>query len=241
MKKTIKTMFILLGISAISFQVNAQEPQRKQSLEQKSTSINAVYAIPIGDFRKTDLDNGSYAGNGWGISLKTNNIFAGGISFASTNSYNWVDFNTKAFQEDWSNALGGLKTEISGGKHRPFFSTYGLGYNMKLAKNLRLNIGAQAGILYNSFKSLDVSVYDSTNALIYQDNLRMDSGFAFAYSFNAEIVYTLIPNLLGIQLSGDYTGSKFKTRLRSDHVNSVKTAEQLQFINIHLGIVIFTK
>ena len=205
----------------------------------KTTSLGAMASIPVGQFSGTDLQDGGYAQTGWGLYFDSKTTLKSGLSFISHSTYSWVPLNHAALANTFTTELG-RKTEISGGKHMPFLTTLGIGYDIAATKFLKFGISAQGGLMYNSFKGFDINVYDANNTLLFTDNLKFDSQFSFAYVLGANASVSLIKDLVDVQVNVDYSASKFSSILRSHNIDPIKTSQQIQLVNVGLGIVIYT-
>ncbi len=207
----------------------------------KTTSLGAMYCLPVGDFGSTSLEKGGFANPGWGLYFDSKSTFKSGLTFISHSTYAWVPLNRGAVAKAFTENLG-LKTEVANGKHKPFLTTIGIGYDFKAAAFLTIGISAQGGVLYNSFKGFDMTVYDSTGTnVLFTDNFKYDSEFSFAYVFGAKFNFSLIKDLISFQLSVDYSGSKFDSYLRSYQLQPIKTTQHIQIVNIGAGFAFHTK
>lgn len=238
MKK--RTFTIFLFASICSAPAIAQIIKNPFTNVRKTTAIGAMASIPVGQFAGTDLEDGGYAQTGWGLYFDSKTILKSGLSFVSHSTYSWVPLNHNALAATFTSELG-RRTEISGGKHMPFLTTLGLGYDFSPVRLLRLGITAQGGLMYNSFKGFDINVYDASNTLLFTDNLKFDSQFTVAYVFGPNAGVSLIKDLLDLQVSADYSASKFNSTLRSHNIAPIKTSQQIQLLNVGLGIVVYTK
>lgn len=244
MKKTYLTLIALVTVLSSTYSI-AQEGaiKFKNPLEsaKKTTSLGAMYCLPVGDFGSTDLKKGGFARAGWGLYFDSKSTFKNGLTFISHSTYAWVPLDQDAVANAFTTNLG-RKTEVSGGKHKPFLSTIGLGYDFKVAPFLTIGISAQGGILYNSFKGFDMTVYDSTGTNIqFSDNFKYDAEFSLAYVFGAKFDFSLIKDLLSFQVSVDYSGSKYQSYLRSYQLAPIETSQNIQLLNIGAGFAIHTK
>jgi hypothetical protein len=88
-----------------------------------------------------------------------------------------------------------------------------------------------------------MKVFDknNNNALIYDDILRYDSDFAFAYTFGAECNLFIIKDVLAFHIEGNYSAGKTDTYLRSNYFSPIKAVDKMQFINLNMGFVFTTK
>ncbi len=207
----------------------------------KTTSLGAMYSMPVGDFGSTDLEKGGFARAGWGLYLDSKSTFKNGLSFISHSTYSWVPLNQDAIAKAFTENLG-RKTEVIGGKHKPFLTTVGLGYDFKAASFLSIGISAQVGVLYNSFKGFDLTVYDTTGtSILFTDNFKYDAEFSFAYVFGAKFNFSLIKDILSFQVFVDYSGSKYQAYLRSYELAPIKTTQNIQLVNIGGGFAFHTK
>lgn len=207
---------------------------------QKTTSFGAMYCLPVGDFGSTDLEKGGFARAGWGLYFDSKSTFKNGLTFISHSTYTWVPLDQKAVAEAFTTNLG-RKTEVTGGKHKPFLSTVGIGYDFKPAPFLTIGVSAQGGILYNSFKGFDMTVYDSTGtSILFSDNFKYDAEFSLAYVFGAKFNFSLIKDILSFQVTVDYSGSKYQSYLRSYHLEPIKTSQNIQILNIGAGFAFHT-
>ncbi|WP_294672152.1 hypothetical protein [uncultured Fluviicola sp.] len=207
----------------------------------KTTSFGAMYCLPVGDFGSTNLEKGGFANPGWGLYFDSKSTFKGGLTFISHSTYAWIPLNQESIAKAFTENLG-RKTEVTGGKHKPFLSTVGVGYDFKAASFLTIGISAQAGVLYNSFKGFDMTVYDSTGtSVLFTDNFKYDSEFSLAYVFGAKFNFSLIKDLISFQVSVDYSGAKFDSYLRSYQLQPIKTTQHIQIVNIGAGFAFHTK
>lgn len=68
-----------------------------------------------------------------------------GLSFVSHSTYSWVPMNQEAMEKAFTENLG-RKTKIEGGKHQPFLTTIGVGYDFHLSPKIHAGISAQGGL-----------------------------------------------------------------------------------------------
>lgn len=205
----------------------------------KSTAINVLYAIPVGEFGKKS-DEGGYANPGWGVSFDSRNHLALGFSLVSYSSYCWINLDSKAMSERMTSDLG-LRTVVDGGQHRPFFTTLGLSKHFYVTPGVQVGVSATVGVLYNSFKAFQLTIYNTNEDVIYSDYLRFDSDFAFAYGFSSDINVFLIKDILALHFEARYNTAKTDTYLRSNYFDPIKTYQKMQFFNLNLGMVFFSK
>ncbi|MGV3611140.1 MAG: hypothetical protein ACO1N0_09340 [Fluviicola sp.] len=207
----------------------------------KITSFGAMYCLPVGDFGSTDLEKGGFANPGWGLYFDSKSTFKNGLSFISHSTYAWIPLNHDAIENAFTENLQ-RKTEVAGGKHKPFLTTIGLGYDFKAASFLTIGVSAQLGMLYNSFKGFDMTVYDPTGTnVFFTDNFKYDSEFSLAYVFGAKFNIHLIKDVLSFQVTVDYSASKFDSYLRSYELQPIKTSQNIQILNIGGGFAFHTK
>lgn len=236
-KRTILSIVIVLIFSTQSI---AQKFANPFHSGQKTTSLGVMASIPVGQFAGTDLSNGGYAKTGWGFYFDSKTTLKNGLSFISHSTYSWVPLKNEALKKTFSEELG-RRTEINGGKHMPFLTTIGIGYDLAATHLIKVGFSAQGGLMYNSFKGFDINVYDASNNLLFTDNLKFDSQFSLAYVFGVNASVSLIKNLVDVQLTADYSASKFSSTLRSHNLDPIKTSQQIQIVNVGLGFVVYTK
>lgn len=219
---------------------------KNNQVSRKQSLLGAFLAIPMGEFGKTDIEQGGFAKQGYGFSFDTKNSIGKGFSTLFHTTYAWSNIDgeamAKAFDQEFESTLGtGYKTSVTGGQHQPFLSTLGLGYDFNLGNRMAFGINGQAGILYNSFRPMTIKVFDSNiNQEIYNDIVSYESSFAFAYGFGADFLFVLIPNTFGIQLSADYSSGKLDTYLVSKVFDPIKSVENMQFLNLGFSLVFYT-
>ncbi len=235
------TLLCLAGILTLcSFKSQAQSKLNPFSQAKKATSFGAMASIPVGSFSSTDIHDGGYAKTGWGLFFDSKTMLKSGLSFISHSTYSWVPLNQAELAKTFSSELG-RKTTINGGKHMPFLTTLGVGYDLHPTRILTVGITAQGGLMYNSFKPFDIDVYDNNNQLLFSDNLKFDSQFSFAYVFGAQVGLNVVKDLVDIQFSADYSAARFNAMLRGHNIPPIKTSQQIQLVNIGAGIVVHTK
>lgn len=206
----------------------------------KTTSFGAMYCLPVGDFGSTSLQKGGFARAGWGLYFDARKTFKSGLSFISHSTYAWVPLDQQAIATAFTENLN-RKTTVTGGKHKPFLSTVGVGYDFKATPFLTIAVSAQGGILYNSFKAFDMSVYDANGTTIaFSDNFKYDAEFSLAYVFGAKFNFSLLRDVVSFQLSVDYSGSKYQSYLRSYHLAPINTTQNIQILNIGAGFAFHT-
>ena len=240
---------VILTIASVKSQnetstVSAQNSEQKQVQNpNNSSTIGAFIAFPMGEFGKTDLENGGFAKQGYGFAFDSKNILAKGFSFVSHSTYAWVDIDgdamAKAFDEEFG---AGYRTEITNGQHQPFLSTIGLNYDYHVTKRVSFGANAQAGILYNSFRPMGIKVYYTpNNILLYDDIVSYESNFAFAYGFGVDISFSLIPNVVSFQITADYSAGNLNTYLISKQFDPIKSVDKMQFLNLGASLVFYSK
>ncbi len=237
---------LMLGQSDSTSRSKNTANTKNEQTSSKQSLLGAFLAFPMGEFGKTDIENGGFAKQGYGFSFDTKNTVGKGFSTLFHTTYAWSDIDgdamAKALDQEFESNLGsGYKTSVTGGQHQPFLSTLGLGYDINLGKRMAFGINAQAGILYNSFRPMTIKVYDSNiNQEIYNDIVSYESSFAFAYGFGADFLFVLIPNTIGLQLSADYSSGKLDTYLVSKVFDPIKSVESMQFLNLGFSLVFYT-
>jgi len=238
-----KTKHLLSVLCLLFFNAAiAQKIRNPLTSAKKSTSFGAMAVIPVGKFGSTDLHTGGFANPGFGFYFDSKNTFTNGLSFISHTTYAWVPLDKKALDNAFTSELG-QRTVIDGGKHQPFLTTFGLGYDVSPFKGrgISLGISAQAGFLYNSFKPFDITVYNAANSVAFTDNLKYDSHFSLAYVFGLNLKLPLITDVIDLQIIGDYSGSKFTSVLRGGTIKAIPTTQQIQMINVGIGFLVHTK
>lgn len=236
-----KIHLAVLALLSTAGTVQAQKITNPFSKADKYTAIGAMASIPSGQFRSTDLKDGGYASTGWGLYFDSKTVLKSGLYFVSHSTYSWVPLNDAALNTSFTKELG-KKTTINGGRHMPFLTTLGLGYEVHPKKFMTLGLSVQGGLMYNSFKSFDITVYDTDNTtVLFNDNLKYDSQFSFAYVVGAQVGFNLVKDLLDFQIIADYSASKFSSTLRGSSLPAIRTAQHIQLINVGAGIVVHTK
>jgi hypothetical protein len=237
----LNTLVLVLTFLSASQMVSGQKFSNPFSKADKYTALGAMVSIPTGQFGSTDLKDGGYANTGWGLYFDSKTALKSGIYFVSHSTYSWVPLNDAALNTSFTRELG-KKTTINGGKHMPFLTTIGLGYEVHPKKFMTLGLSLQGGLMYNSFKSFDITVYDADNTtVLFNDNLKYDSQFTFAYVVGAQLGFNLIKDLLDFQIIADYSASKFNSTLRGSTVQPIRTSQHIQLLNVGAGIVVHTK
>ncbi len=228
MKRKILTPFFALCIFLTAF----------DSFAQNQTSFGAFLAMPVGKFKSTDLNEGGFALNGWGIVLDTKNPlknFPKGLSFYSHSTFQWNAMDTKTMQEEFTKELG-YRTEISDSKYSPLLTTIGPAYDFPVGEKVTLGLNGTAGIIFNNTKAFSVTVYDANNVVLVKELYNFEGNIAFAYTFGAQIKFEVIPDLFAISLYGDYTGAKQKTDVSSQNT-SLETFQSLNYLNFGIKLV----
>jgi hypothetical protein len=237
---------VLLGQSDSTSRSESKKSSKNNQTSSKQSLLGAFLAFPMGEFGKTDIENGGFAKQGYGFSFDSKSMIGKGFSYLFHTTYAWADIDgdamAKAFDKEFETNLGtGYKTSVTGGQHQPFLSTIGLGYDFHLTERISFGLNGQAGIVYNSFRPMTIKVYDSNiNQEIYNDIVSYESSFAFAYGFGADIMFTLIPNLIAFQLNADYSSGKLDTYLISKVFDPIKSVEKMQFLNLGFSLVFYT-
>ena len=205
----------------------------------KSTAVSALNVIPTGDFGSTDISNGGFAKPGWGVSLESRNNLGHGFSFISYSTYSWINLDTDAMEKAFTSSLQ-ARTTVTGGQHRPFLTTLGLGKTVFKQGNVQAGVSAMAGIMYNSFKAFQIKVFDDNNNVLFSDILKFDTDFEFTYLFGVDLNYYVIPEVLAIHLGGNYVTANLNTFLQSDHFEAIKVDGKMQMMNVNLGVIFNT-
>jgi len=247
MKKHLQVIYFV--ILCLIFQTNkaqndsiqgSAKKQTRYELNYNSSKFAGFLAVPLGAFGSTDTETGGFAKNGFGFAFDSKNYISHGFSFISHSAYSWINLDVESMSQQLTDELG-LKTVLKDGQHQPFVTTIGVNYDYFFSERFNIGINAQAGILYNSFRALDMKVYDSSNTVIYSDLLSFDSKLAFAYCFGADLTFALIPKVLAFQLSVDYTAGNLDTYLVSRNFDPVKGMEKMQFLNLGAGLIFYKK
>jgi hypothetical protein len=239
--RTLNSLLLLAITMLCSSQFTSAQISNPFLNAEKYSSFGAMASIPVGQFASTDLQDGGYAKTGWGLYFDSKTVLKSGVYFISHSTYSWVPLDREALAQTFTTELG-RKTTISGGKHMPFLTTLGLGYDIRAAKAVSFGLTAQAGLMYNSFRNFDITVYDTDNTtVLFTDNLKYDSQFSFAYVFGAQVRFNLLKDLLDFQVFADYSASKFNSTLRGSNIGAIKTSQQIQIVNAGVGLVVHTK
>lgn len=232
---------LLLAVLQPPVHVSAQGILNPFSGASKVSSFGAMASVPVGQFSSTDLENGGFAKTGWGFFFDSKTVLKNGLSFISHSTYSWVPFNQAAMATTFSSELG-KHTTVTGGKYMPFLTTLGVGYEFHPAPFLTFGITAQGGLMYNSSKSFELTVYDTDNTtVLFKDDMKFDAQFSLAYVFGAQVNFRLIKDLIDFQITGDYSASQFNSTLRGQNLDPIKTKQQIQLVNFGAGIVVHTK
>lgn len=222
------------------------EKRSKRFTYEKSTGISALYCLPIGTFGSTDINKGRFAGAGWGIGFDSRSfIRSSGFSFISYTSYSWIDIDRaalgKAFDTELQQILPTLSTQVTGGQHRPFYTTIGLGKDFYLSDRVQLGLSAQGGLLYTSFRKMDLRVYDRTSgALISEAIVGYDDDLAFAYLFGISGNFFLIKDVLALHVECNFSSANTDTNMNVDYGTTSETyriKDKTQMINLNFGFV----
>lgn len=239
--KKILTLSMFILITGITYSQTDHKDSTQHSSRHdrasKQSSFHAIYNIPLGDFGSTTAENAGYADHGWGIGFEKKTYAYRGIYFTSSSSYSWIPLNTAQLSADLEEATG-LYSEIDGGQHRPFFSTVGLGLDLKPVQLFSVSINSQIGLLYNSFKPMNVQIYQNgpNSNLLVNDVMKFDSDFAFGYSFGVDFQLFLVPNLISAFVSGKYSAGKIDSYLRSHHTEPIKAVSKLEMFQLNFGL-----
>lgn len=239
-------IFILLACynykSQTTTDANSENQQSSKNVEYpiKSTLLQGFAAIPLGEFGKTDIENGGFAKQGYGVGFNSKNTIGKGFSFVFLTTYSWVDIDAEAMSKEFTKYLNS-RTEISGGQHQPLLTTVGLNYDYYITDRIKFGINGQAGVIYNSFRPFEIKTYDANNNLIYDDIISYESKFAFAYNFGFDVNFFLIPKVMAFQISADYYSGKLDTYLISQSFPPTKSVDKMQFLNLGIGFVFYTQ
>lgn len=239
-----KTKTLILSTLIICLSVNNLKAQKLSNpfvQADKYTSFGAMASVPVGKFSSTDLKDGGFAGTGWGVYFDSKTALKNGLYFVSHSTYSWVPLNHSALNTAFSSELN-RKTTITGGKHMPFLTTLGFGYDIRPNKSISFGVYAQGGLMYNSFKAFDITVYNTDNTtVLLNDNVKYDSQFSFAYVFGAQASFNLVKDLIDFQVFADYSASNFTSTLRGHILQPIKTQQQIQIVNAGAGFLVHTK
>ncbi|OYU94778.1 MAG: hypothetical protein CFE21_13895 [Bacteroidetes bacterium B1(2017)] len=228
MKRKLLFPFFALFLSLASQNIFAQN----------QTSVGAFMAMPVGKFKSTDLKEGGFAKNGWGIVLDTKSPlknFPKGLSFYSHSTFQWNAMDTKTMEEKFTKELG-YRTEISDSKYSPILTTVGPSYDFPVSDKVSFGVNGTAGIIFNNTKAFSVTVYDNNNVVLVKELFNFDGNIAFAYSFGAQVKFVVIPDVFAISLYGDYTGAKQKTDISSQS-SSTEAFQSLNYLNFGVKLV----
>ena len=220
---TRRWIIIAALVSGVASQVKAQE----------GSSFGAFVAVPVGNFKSTDLRNGGFAKTGWGIVFDSkshfksmpDNLF---LYFHST--YQWNEMDTEALAAAFTKELG-KRTTITESRYSPLLTTLGPSYVFDLTDKLKLALNGTVGIMFNNTRSLGIRVYDDNDTELLREAVSFDNNVAFAYTLGVELRFPLFKDLIGGAVYVDYTGAKQKTTLTFDTLDPIKSFEQLQYLN----------
>jgi hypothetical protein len=229
MMKYYATLIILiLG----TFSAFAQDTATDE--EQEGSSFGLFYAMPVADFKSTDISGGGFAKPGWGIVFDSRSnvkFLPENWDFYFHSTFQWNNMDNEKLQEAFTRELGN-RTVVSKSKYSPILTTIGPSYMLKLGKNTRLAFNTGVGIMFNNTRAFSVRVYDNNNNEIVRETVNFDNDPAFAYVVGLELKFKLVEGLMGGALYVDYTGAKQTTTLSFDSVDPVKSFEKLQYLNL---------
>lgn len=232
MKYKIKLTSIFAIISFATISAYAQE----------ETSFGAFFASPVGKFKSHDIQDGGFAEPGWGIVLDSKYKFKGlpeGLTAYFHSTYQWNKMNSEALENSFTEYLG-YKTVVSDSKYSPLVVTVGPSYEFKLSEKIKFGVNGTIGVLFNNTKAFTVKVYDQNNVELFNELINFDDNVAFAFTFGAELKYSLITDVLGISIYSDYTSANQKVDVTSTSINS-DTFQKLQYFNTGLKLVFVKK
>ncbi len=234
-------MFFSVFFSLVgSLSAYAQDQNEAAKTYKNTTGLSALYTMPIGSFASKNLDGGGFAMPGWGLAFDSKSQIGKGFALVSYSTYSWNKLDANAMAAEFTKELN-LTTQVDGGMHNPFFSTVGLFKRFDLNDQLFFGVSGQLGLLYNTFDSFTMTVFNNDGSINYEDVVAYKSGFAFAYTFTGEVNYTIVKDLIALHFEVDYSAANVHTHLTSNHVQPIKADERFQFVQLNLGIVIFNK
>ena len=96
-----KHLPFILCLLAFQFIVTNANAQEKYPFLQSSKYVEfgLINAVPIGEFGSKDIENGSFAMPGWGISFDSKTKFVNQVLFNAHLSYQWNDIDGEAMSE----------------------------------------------------------------------------------------------------------------------------------------------
>lgn len=232
MNKKIELVFVFLLISLST----------RMSFAQEETSFGAFIASPVGKFKSTDLNGGGFAKQGWGIVFDSKNTVTWlpeGWTAYFHSTYQWNEMDTETLAREFTTSLG-YRTEISDSKYSPLLTTFGPSYEFALGKKLKLGLNGTAGVIFNNTKAFSIKIYDQNDIEIVNELVNFDDNIAFAYSFGAELKFTLIPDAIGLSLYTDYTSANQTVDISSQNINT-DSFQKLRYFNIGAKLVFVKK
>ena len=204
---------------------------------QSESSLGAFLAFPVGDFKSTDLENGGFAEQGWGIVFDSKTPINTRWALNSHSTYQWNNMNTEKIGEALTNEIG-FDTEISESRYSPLVTTLGLIYSLPIGEKVKISPSGNAGVMFNNTKAFTIKIYDVSNNLLANEVVNFDNRVAFAYNFGVDLRFELIENLLALSLYGDYTGAKQKTEISIPSISSFDSFQKLQYMNFGVKLAV---
>jgi hypothetical protein len=212
-------------------------------IAQEISSFGAFVATPVGDFKSTDLENGGFAEQGWGLVFDSELSIQGlpeNLSIYFHSTYQWNKMNTAAIATAFTDFLG-YRTTVSNSEYRPILTTVGPSYNFLLSEKLKLGVNGTIGIMFMNTKAFTVRVYDDSDMLLTTEVVNFDNRIAFAYTLGTNLKYDFVKDVFGIALFADYTAANQKTDLTFSIGDDATAFQRLQYFNFGLQLIFYKK
>lgn len=209
------------------------------SYGQEKHTLGFFRSFPIGAYKSTKLDNGSFAMPGWGVSYENNSRFEAwpvGLTVGLHISYQSNQLNKAALADAYSQVLR-YDTQIGDAHYRPVVVTIGPHYDLAVAKTVSVIFKTGLGVMFTNIDSFVINVQDSQNNLLFSEVIDFEGFPTITFSLGTGITFKPADNF-SIGLFADYSRAKEQVKASLGNINSIQSDLTLSFINTGISMSI---
>ncbi len=210
---------------------------------QESYSIGFLYSSPVGDYQSTDLENGSFAEPGWGVTIENksalrnwpDNLYLG-FHF----SYQRNKLDQDEVSRQFTEAIGNpaYAVDVIDGNYNPFTFMIGPFYDIFLTDKIFLGLKSGIGIMFTNIDPMVINITDNSGNEVFSEVLRTEGVPAFTYLLGLSLNLKL-SEYAGIGIFADYGGAKEQVEATFDNLPDFTSEYKLSYINTGLHLMFY--
>lgn len=206
---------------------------------QEKYSIGYFRSNPIGDYRSTDYENGSFAETGWGVMLQNKSSLPNwpeGLSLGLHLSYQENPINFPALSAALDEQLDGtVSTRVSGGRYNPFVVAIGPFYDLAIGEIFSIGVKTGFGVMFTNIDPIVIDVFNDQNVRIFNEVLRFEGRPAITYLFGLKVGAKLSQKVT-LGLFADHSAANEPVQTTSELLPTVNSVFRISYINTGVSL-----